>query len=165
MIIREHSIEDLRRVYHENAKRVVVTNGCFDLLHLGHIQYLQTARSYGEILWVGVNSDRAVKLLKGETRPKRGERERLEILDALTSVDCVTLVDSSNMADFLALVQPDVYVKGGDYSLETLDPLEREALEGCGAEILFVPLTAGVSTTLLIEEMMNGNHPLAVDYR
>jgi len=136
-----------------DGRRLVVTNGCFDLLHLGHVRYLQTARALGDALAVGVNGDASVGALKGEGRPLNGERERAEVLAALRCVDHVAVFQDVRATRFLERVRPAIYVKGGDYKPETLNPEERAVLAKIGAEIRIIPFEAGYSSTGLIERM------------
>ncbi len=150
------SIDELARVSAEmrrSGKRLVVTNGCFDLLHLGHVRYLQAARTLGDALAVGVNGDASVRALKGKGRPLNDERARAEVLAALEAVDYTAVFPEERATDFLERVQPAVYVKGGDYEPETLDPEERAALQKIGAEIKIIPFQTGYSTTGLIERL------------
>src|ERR1051325_10036247 len=104
------------------GKRIVATNGCFDLLHVGHIRYLQAARALGEALVVAVNGDDSVRALKGPGRPVNSELDRAEVLAALSCVDFVTVFQSVRVTDLIKTVKPHIYVKGGDYTVETLDP-------------------------------------------
>jgi D-glycero-beta-D-manno-heptose 1-phosphate adenylyltransferase len=134
-------------------KQFIATNGCFDLLHLGHVTYLETARNLGEFLLVGVNSDGAVRALKGEGRPVNNEHDRAAVLAALQSVDAVCIFPEVRATNFLAAAQPDIYVKGGDYTLETLDQDERGAVEGSGGTITIIPFVAGKSTTGLLKKI------------
>lgn len=131
--------------------KVVATNGVFDLLHVGHARYLSRAKSHGDVLIVGLNSDASVKELKGPSRPIHTEQDRAELLMHLASVHHVCIFKGKRCVDFLEACKPDVYVKGGDYTLETLDPDERAALGG--AEIVIVPLTEGHSTTRIIQKV------------
>ena len=135
------------------GKRLVVTNGCFDLLHLGHVRYLEAARRLGDALAIGVNGDASVRSLKGEGRPLNNERDRAEVLAALRAVDYVAVFPEVRASRFLEQVRPAVYVKGGDYKPETLNPEEREVLARIGAEIRIIPFEAGYSTTGLVERM------------
>ena len=136
------------------GKRVVYTNGCFDITHPGHVTYLEQARSLGDALIVALNSDISVRALKGPKRPILPEADRALLLAALECVDCVTLFDEVRCTGVIELARPKVYVKGGDYTIATLDPSERGALEACGAEIVFVPTVAGVSTTDIIARIV-----------
>ncbi|MCS7063693.1 MAG: adenylyltransferase/cytidyltransferase family protein [Methylacidiphilales bacterium] len=137
------------------GKKVVGTNGCFDILHYGHVCYLERARAYGDFLWVGINSDAAVRALKGDGRPINTAEDRAGVLGALRFVDAVTIFDHVRATVFLEALQPDVYVKGGDYTEESLDPEELKVLRGCGARIVIEPFVAGRSTTRIIERIAN----------
>jgi D-glycero-beta-D-manno-heptose 1-phosphate adenylyltransferase len=134
--------------------RLVVTNGCFDLLHLGHVTYLETARHQGDALLVGVNSDAAVRQLKGPDRPVTPEGDRAAVLAALESVDGVCIFAEATATRFLAAAQPDTYVKGGDYTLETLNQEERRIVEQAGGRIVIIPFVPGKSTTALLKKIM-----------
>ncbi len=135
------------------GKKLVVTNGCFDILHLGHVTYLENARNFGDALLIGVNSDAAVHGLKGAGRPVNSETDRAAVLAALESVSGVCLFTDVRATKFLALAQPDIYVKGGDYTPETLDQDERRAVESAGGSIKIVPFVPGKSTTSLLEKI------------
>ena len=135
------------------GKKIVATNGCFDLLHVGHVRYLQAARALGDLLVVGLNGDRSVHELKGAGRPITTQSDRAEILAALECVDLVTIFPEIRATKFLAAVRPTVYVKGGDYSSETLDDEERAVLKEIGAEIRLIPFETGYSTSGLIEQI------------
>ena len=135
------------------GKKLVVTNGCFDLLHLGHVTYLENARNFGDALLLGVNSDVAVRGLKGAGRPVNSETDRASVLAALQSVDGVRIFTATTATKFLAAAQPDIYVKGGDYTLETLNQDERRAVEAAGGKIVLVPFVPGKSTTGLLEKI------------
>jgi len=135
------------------GKKLVATNGCFDLLHVGHVRYLRAARALGDLLVVGLNSDRSVRELKGSGRPIMTEIDRAEILAALECVDLVTIFPEMRATRFLASARPAIYVKGGDYSSETLNEEERAALKEIGAEIRLIPFEAGHSTSRLIEQI------------
>ncbi len=137
-----------------SGKRLVVTNGCFDLLHLGHVTYLETARSQGDALLVGVNSDDAVRQLKGPDRPVTPEDDRAAVLAALESVDGVCIFAESTATRFLAAAQPDIYVKGGDYTLDTLNQEERRTVERAGGRIVIIPFVPGRSTTATLKKIM-----------
>jgi rfaE bifunctional protein nucleotidyltransferase chain/domain len=132
------------------SRRVVATNGCFDLLHFGHVSYLQRARKLGDLLVVGLNGDRSVRELKGPGRPLVPQRQRAAVLAALACVDAVVIFPQKRAHRFLAIVRPDIYVKGGDYRPETLDPRERAVLTTVGSQIRILPFVKGFSTTRLI---------------
>jgi D-glycero-beta-D-manno-heptose 1-phosphate adenylyltransferase len=139
------------------GKRIVATNGCFDLLHVGHVRYLQAARAFGDVLVVGLNGDRSVRELKGSRRPLTTEDDRAEILAALQCVDLVTVFPQIRATQFLAAVRPAIYVKGGDYSCDTLNEEEHATLKKIGAEIRLIPFEAGYSTSRLIEQIRKNN--------
>jgi len=135
------------------GKRLVVTNGCFDLLHLGHVTYLETARQQGDALLIGVNGDEAVRQLKGPDRPVNDQADRAAVLAALESVSGVCIFTEATATRFLAAAQPDVYVKGGDYTLETLNQEERRTVERAGGRIVIIPFVPGKSTTALLKKI------------
>jgi rfaE bifunctional protein nucleotidyltransferase chain/domain len=135
------------------GKRIVVTNGCFDLLHVGHIRYLKAARSLGDILIVGVNGDRSVRELKGDGRPLNNERDRAEVVASLDSIDLVAIFPELRATRFIELAKPDLYVKGGDYDLESLNSEESVALKKIGAKIEIVPFEKEYSTSNLISRL------------
>ena len=133
------------------GRRMVFTNGCFDILHAGHVRYLQAARQLGDVLVVALNGDASVRALKGEGRPINSEQERAEVLCALGCVDYLTIFHEERVTQLLRAIRPQVYAKGGDYTIESLDAGERAALEEVGAEIRILPLVAGRSTTAILE--------------
>lgn len=135
------------------GRRAVLTNGCFDILHVGHLRYLEAARALGDCLVVAVNSDESVRALKGPTRPINSEQDRAEILSALKCVDYVTIFRTERVTGVINSLEPAIYAKGGDYTVETLNPEERGALEKCGAAIEILPLVPGKSTTAIIEKI------------
>jgi D-beta-D-heptose 7-phosphate kinase/D-beta-D-heptose 1-phosphate adenosyltransferase len=135
-----------------NGKRIVFTNGCFDLLHVGHIRYLEKARSLGDILVVGLNSDRSVRTIKGPERPILPEQERAEILAGLWCVDYITLFDEPTPLELITSVKPHVLVKGGDWTKETT--VGKEVVEGSGGEVVILPFVEGSSTTNIIETIL-----------
>lgn len=136
-----------------NGKKLVVTNGCFDVLHLGHVTYLESARNIGDALLVGVNGDNSAQALKGAGRPVNSENDRAAVLAALGSVDGVCIFAEKTAVRFLERAQPDIYVKGGDYTLETLNQEERRVVEQAGGKITIIPLVPGKSTTALLEKI------------
>ncbi len=141
---------DLRK----QGLKLVVTNGCFDILHLGHVTYLEKARQMGDLLLVGVNGDAAVGALKGPGRPVNTQEDRASVLAALASVGAVAIFEEPSATHFLRAAQPDVYVKGGDYTLETLNQEERRAVESAGGKIVLIPFVPGKSTTKLLKTIM-----------
>jgi rfaE bifunctional protein nucleotidyltransferase chain/domain len=142
-----------RQGIRESGRKLVVTNGCFDLLHAGHVTYLQGARSEGDLLLIGVNGDTGVRGLKGPGRPVNCEDDRAFVLAALECVSAVSIFPEVRAIEFLRAAQPDVYVKGGDYTLETLNQEERKVVETGGGRIVFIPFVPGKSTTGLIEKI------------
>jgi len=135
------------------GKRIVATNGCFDLLHVGHIRYLRAARALGDALIVGINGDRSAHELKGRGRPVNSETDRAEVVAALSSVDLVAIFPELRATRFLELAAPDIYVKGGDYKADTLNTEERQVLQRIGAKIDIVPLERGYSTSDLLARL------------
>jgi D-beta-D-heptose 7-phosphate kinase/D-beta-D-heptose 1-phosphate adenosyltransferase len=133
------------------GSRLVFTNGVFDLLHVGHVRYLTTARALGDALVVAINSDRTVRELKGPDRPVFNEAERAEILAALRMVDYVTIFDDVSPRSLIAELLPDVLVKGGDYDLTQIHG--REEVEAAGGKVISLPFVEGASTTTLIQRM------------
>ena len=133
--------------------RLVLTNGCFDLLHVGHVRYLEQARGLGNFLAVAVNGDESVRALKGPGRPLNCAADRAEVLAALECVDFVTVFPELHATGVIRATRPAIYVKGGDYTLETLDAEEVAALIETGTEIKTLPLVSGKSTSRLIEKM------------
>ena len=135
------------------GRRLVLTNGVFDLLHTGHLYYLQQARALGDALFVALNADESVRQLKGPLRPVQNEFERAYALAALACVDGVFIFREKRLTREILAIEPDVYTKAGDYTLEKLDPDERGALQRVGARIEFMPFLAGFSTTALIAKI------------
>ena len=138
-----------------NQKKIVLTNGCFDLLHVGHIYSLEKASELGEELWVALNSDISVRSLKGGNRPIFSQEQRAYMLQSLKCVSLVFIFENENLAKEITALKPDIYVKSGDYSLQTLNPDERKALETVGSKINFVPHIDGFSTTNIIKNLSN----------
>ena len=152
-IVTVDRLPEWRQSLRQSGKKLVVTNGCFDILHIGHVTYLETARNYGDALLVGVNADVSVRELKGPSRPINGQTDRAGLLAALESVDGVCVFGEKRATNFLIRAQPDIYVKGGDYTLETLDQDERRAVESNGGRIIIIPFVPGKSTTRLLEQI------------
>ena len=132
---------------------LAITNGCFDLLHTGHLYYLQQAAQQADVFWVLLNSSASIRQLKGPTRPIQEEMDRAYALGALACVDAIILFDTPRLTEEILALQPDVYVKAGDYTLETLDAEERTALKSVGAQICFMPFLPGYSTSNLIAKI------------
>lgn len=143
----------LRGQLQGRGQKLVLTNGCFDLLHAGHVRYLQAARALGDALAVAVNGDDSVRALKGPQRPVNDEHDRAEVLAALACVDFVTIFHEPRLTDVIAKVKPHVYAKGGDYTVESLDPDELRALGDAGAEVRILPLVEGRSTSAMLGRM------------
>ena len=139
--------------FRAQGRKLVLTNGCFDLLHVGHVRYLQAARALGDALAVAINGDDSVRVLKGAGRPLNTERDRAEILAALECVDYAVLFPEERVTRLIEEVRPSIYVKGGDYTPASLHPEEHAALEKIGAEIRILPFKPGHSTSGLIERM------------
>ena len=147
--------EELKRILEglkSKGKRIVFTNGCFDLLHPGHIRYLEKAKSLGDILIVGVNSDRSVQGLKGPNRPILPEEERAEILSGLECVNYLTIFDEPTPLELISFLRPHILVKGGDWTKETA--AGREVVEELGGEVVILPFVEGASTSSLIETIL-----------
>ena len=142
--------EELR----QQGKRIVFTNGCFDIIHAGHVRYLTTAKNFGDVLIVGLNTDESVRRLKGVTRPINNQNDRAEVLLALRAVDHVIFFGEETAEILISEVKPDVYVKGGDYALETLP--EAVIVQSYGGRVEFVDMVAGRSTTSVIEKILAG---------
>ena len=153
-IIAWDKLPEWRAALRARGKRLVVTNGCFDLLHVGHVTYLETARNEGDALLVGVNGDEAVRQLKGPGRPVTPEHDRAAVLAALESVSGVCIFAEPTATRFLTAARPDIYVKGGDYTLDTLNQDERRAVEQAGGQIVIIPFVPGKSTTALLKKIM-----------
>ncbi len=152
-IIAWEKLPEWRQALRASGKKLVVTNGCFDILHLGHVTYLENARNFGDALLVGINSDDATRQLKGAGRPVNSENDRAAVLAALESVNGVCIFAEKTATKFLAAAQPDIYVKGGDYTLDTLNQDERRAVESAGGKIILVSFVPGKSTTSLLEKI------------
>ena len=152
-IIAWDKLPEWRKQFRASGRKLVVTNGCFDILHLGHVTYLENARNFGDALLVGINGDDATLQLKGAGRPVNSENDRAAVLAALESVIGVCIFAETTATKFLSTAQPDIYVKGGDYTLETLNQDERRAVESAGGKIVIVPFVPGKSTTSLLEKI------------
>lgn len=137
--------------WHARNLQIVLTNGCFDLVHAGHLHTFCEAKKWGDILVVGINSDRSVKALKGDSRPIISQNHRLTFLSALEPIDYVTVFDEDTAANLLEKIRPHVYVKGGDYSLDTLP--EKPILDRFTIPVIFIPLIPGISTTEIIHKI------------
>ena len=143
-----------RAAMRASGRKLVVTNGCFDILHLGHVTYLESARNFGDALLVGINGDEATRQLKGPGRPVNVEAARAAVLAALASVDGVCIFAEKTATKFLSAAKADIYVKGGDYTLDTLNQDERRVVESAGGRIVILPFVPGKSTTALMEKIL-----------
>ncbi len=152
-ILSDANLSSWREGLRKAGKKLVVTNGCFDILHVGHISYLQHAKEQGSALLVGVTGDTNVQTLKGPGRPVNNERDRASVLAALESVDAVYVFSELDARNFLQKVQPDIYVKGGDYTIDTINQDERRLLEKMGVQIVLLPLVPGKSTSAILEKI------------
>jgi rfaE bifunctional protein nucleotidyltransferase chain/domain len=152
-IIPWDALPEWRNAVRAGGKKLVVTNGCFDILHPGHVTYLEAARNLGDTLLVGVNSDEATRQLKGPARPVNSQDDRAAVLAALESISAVCIFLEKTATRFLARAQPDIYVKGGDYTPDTLNQDERRAVEATGGKIKIIPYVPGKSTTAILEKI------------
>jgi rfaE bifunctional protein nucleotidyltransferase chain/domain len=151
----------LRERLHAEGKILVLTNGCFDLLHLGHVRYLQQARALGDVLVVGLNNDASARALKGEGRPLVPQEERAEVLAALASVDYVVIFEEHTAERLVAVLKPDIYVKGGDWQLPASDgqqttskvPPEAKVVAEYGGQVVILPYLPDHSTTAIIQRI------------
>ena len=135
----------------QQGKKIVFTNGCFDILHAGHVDIFQQARNLGDALVIAVNSDISIKKIKGEKRPVVPQAQRMQVLAALEAIDYVVIFDEENPLKIIKELQPDILVKGGDWPVETI--VGREIVEKKGGKVLSIPLMEGISTTNIIEEV------------
>ncbi|RKY81445.1 D-glycero-beta-D-manno-heptose 1-phosphate adenylyltransferase [candidate division KSB1 bacterium] len=138
------------------GKRIVWTNGCFDILHTGHVTYLRNAKQLGDILVVGINSDESIRAIKGPERPIIPERQRSEVLSSLDCVDYVTIFSDMDTVRLLQRLQPHVYAKGGDYDINSIVQEERHVVEGYGGEIQILPAVQDTSTSRIIRRIADG---------
>lgn len=152
-VVKRENIRQIVKGIQDSGKTVVTTNGCFDILHVGHVRYLTQTKSYADFSIVLLNSDKSVKLIKGEGRPINNEDDRAEILCALSCVDYVVLFDESSPADLLGEIKPDVHTKGADYSVETLP--EADVILKNGGKIEFITFVEGKSSSNTIAKMQN----------
>jgi D-glycero-beta-D-manno-heptose 1-phosphate adenylyltransferase len=152
-LVAQADLGEWRRAQRVAGRKVVATNGCFDVLHTGHVTYLEAARNLGDLLIVGLTGDAAVRDLKGPGRPLNTEADRALMLASLHSVDAVCLFAEQDARRFLEVAAPDIYVKGGDYTLDTINQEERRFLEAMGCRIVLLPAVPGKSTTALLEKI------------
>jgi D-beta-D-heptose 7-phosphate kinase/D-beta-D-heptose 1-phosphate adenosyltransferase len=149
--------EILQCISKENGK-IVFSNGCFDIIHYGHVQYLAKARTFGDIMIVGINTDASIKRIKGEKRPVITENERLYMLASLECIDYVILFDEDTPVNLIQKIQPDIMVKGSDWKIEQLPG--REIVEAKGGQVILVDLVAGLSTTGIIQKIKDVFGPI-----
>lgn len=154
-IISRDEAAQFARQYRLSGKKVVLTNGCFDILHAGHVRYLKAARTLGDCLIVGLNSDSSVRRLKGPERPVNCEADRAEVLAALSAVDYVVIFEELTAENIVAVIQPAVYVKGGDYRVEDLP--EAKTVAAYGGQVVLVPEVPGRSSSLIIGKIREGS--------
>ena len=151
MLVKQSELDDLLKKLRSEGKTIVTTNGCFDILHVGHVRYLEKTKSFADVLIVALNSDKSVKRIKGENRPINNENDRAEVLSALRCVDYVVLFDEDSPLNLLLKIKPDVHTKGADYTVETLP--EAKGIMDAGGRIEFISFVDGKSTTSIIEKM------------
>lgn len=154
MLIDTDDIASFCETLRKGGQKVVFTNGCFDILHAGHVIYLEKARSFGDCLVLGLNTDASVRANKGSSRPINSELDRARVVGALKAVDYVVLFGEQTAEKLIAKVKPDVYVKGGDYTLETLP--EAKIVQSYGGSVKFVRMVEGRSTTNVIKRIQQG---------
>jgi len=160
-IVTATELAQVSEVFAAQGKHLVFTNGCFDLLHVGHVRYLQAARALGDALVVAVNGDASVRALKGPSRPINPDADRAEVLSALACVDYVVIFHELRVTNLIRLTRPQIYAKGGDYTPETLDREEHAALDEAGSQIRILPLVPGRSTTNILAAASCKNQPLS----
>jgi rfaE bifunctional protein nucleotidyltransferase chain/domain len=151
-IIRREELKEWAEALKRAGKSIVFTNGCFDILHMGHIRYLKAAKGHGDILVVGVNSDTSVRQIKGPRRPVVPETERAEVLTALASVDFVTIFEEPDPLMTIRAIMPDVLIKGADWAEDAI--VGRDVVEATGGRVVRIPLTEGVSTSRIIDTIL-----------
>ena len=151
MLVKRENLKTLVEKLHSEGKTVVTTNGCFDILHVGHVRYLEKTKSFADVLIVLLNSDKSVRSIKGEGRPVNNENDRAEILSALRCVDYVVLFDEDSPRNLLDEMKPDFYTKGADYSMETLP--EADIMIKNGTKVKFIDFVEGKSTTNIINKI------------
>ena len=152
-IVRRENIKELVNNLHQQGKTVVATNGCFDILHIGHVRYLKKTKSFADVSFVLLNSDKSVRLIKGANRPINNENDRAELLCALSCVDYVVLFEEESPGNLLDEMKPDVYTKGADYTMETLP--EADVMLKNGTRVEFIEFVQGKSTTNIIDKINN----------
>ena len=152
MLINRNDVENFCDELKVRGNKIVFTNGCFDIIHAGHVRYLTTAKNFGDVLIVGLNTDESVRRLKGDSRPINNQFDRAEVLLGLKAVDHVIFFGEQTAENLIAQVKPDIYVKGGDYTLETLP--EAKIVQKFGGRVELVNLVEGHSTTNIVEKIL-----------
>ncbi len=151
MLISRELAERLAREIRESEKKIVFTNGCFDIIHAGHVKYLSTAKKLGDVLFLGLNSDDSVRRLKGELRPVNSEEDRAEVLSALRFIDYVVIFEENDPGKLIETIKPHILVKGGDYNADEV--IGGDFVKNSGGEVVILPFVPGKSTTSLIEKL------------
>ena len=151
MLIERNLIVETCKEIRQSGKKIIFTNGCFDILHVGHVRYLTTAKSFGDILIVGLNTDESVKILKGESRPINNEKDRAEVLLGLKAVDYVVMFGERTAENLVSEIRPDIYVKGADYTVDKIP--EAKIVQSYGGRVELVQFVAGHSTTNIIQQI------------
>jgi rfaE bifunctional protein nucleotidyltransferase chain/domain len=136
-----------------SGRKLTITNGCFDLLHAGHVHYLQEAYEQGDTLWLLLNSDASVRMLKGPARPVQREEYRAYVMAALECIDAVIMFETPRLDAEIRALSPDIYVKAGDYTIDSINPVEKAALIEVGADIRFLPFLEGFSSSELMQKI------------
>lgn len=144
-----------REMLRASSKRLTITNGCFDLLHAGHVHYLREAAKQGDELWLLLNSDASVQAIKGPTRPVQAESYRAYVMAALEFIDAVILFPNPRLDDELRKLKADIYVKAGDYNIDTINKEEKAAMLEVGTDIRFLPFLEGFSSSDLMQKIRN----------
>lgn len=150
-LIEKEKLDNIIKKLKSENKKIVFTNGCFDILHAGHVRYLKESKKFGDILIVGLNSDISVKKIKGESRPINSEMDRAEVLAGLEAVNYIVLFDETSPVKLLEEIKPDIYTKGADYTVETLP--EAKTVLSYGGKIEFIKFLEGRSTTKIIDKI------------
>lgn len=150
------TLEQLTKIVNQaksEGKKFAWTNGCFDIIHAGHVDYLERSKAYGDFLVVGLNSDVSVKKLKGDLRPIFSEQERAKVLCSILYVDYVVIFSDMRPIKMIELLQPDYYIKGGDYTIDTIDQNERKVVESYCGKIILLPMVSGMSSSIIVEKI------------
>ena len=157
MIYNISELSSIVKSLKQDGKRIVFTNGCFDIIHVGHVRYLKEARNLGDMLVVGLNSDESVRTIKGMSRPIVPQGERAEVLSSLRAVDFVVVFDEPDPYNIIAALKPDILVKGGDWHIK--DIVGRDIVESCGGKVCTIPFIEGASSSRIIENIINKYKP------